>query len=550
MPNSLKSTAPQEPFLSSATLGSDDLQRQRKMVHLFTAVLVTYDLLYGFYWLRHDNQSFGAILVTCGLLQFANWLSFLKHRRVDLAKPLITIASIVVLTALLVDGGIDRTGIYFMFIFPPLTYMFQGVRLGLVYNAIFFASLIAISLAKYNGLVDVTYTQTELREMWSALLCLNLLGYAAESGWNRSRRLLNERTERFRTLVAELPIGVMMVEKDGSLSAINAEFNRLVGGAEPKSNIYKPTKFQILHEDGTPFAPDESPTRSVLTTGEPARRKTVFLRRPDGSTVVLRISAAPIKDEAGKVIASVAAYEDMTQDYAIDRAKSEFISVASHQLKAPLTSVKWAVETLLAGDAEPLGKKPRETVGEIGKITERLLRTIGDFLSVSRIENRATISKQQAPTDIIPVLKEVVADASDDGRARRVTVQLDAVPPSFHTDMVEADLREALSNLLSNAVKYSLDGGRVTVGFSKETGPDRAIIKVKDNGIGIPAGEIDRIYDKFFRASNVSREIDGTGLGLYIVKSIVESGGGTLRFTSEQGRGTEFVVELPETRQA
>jgi PAS domain S-box-containing protein len=529
MLNSHNTTADQAPSLSSATLGSDDLKRQHRMVHLFTAVLVAYELLYGFYWLRHDNQSFGAILVSCGFLQLANWLSFLKHRRVNLAKPLITIASIVVLTALLVDGGIDRTGIYFMFIFPPLTYMFQGVRLGLAYNGMFLASLIAISVAKHKGLVELTYTQTELREMWSALLCLNLLGYAAESGWDRSRRLLNERTERFRTLVAELPIGVMMVEKDGSLSAINSEFNRLVGGAEPKGNIFTPTKFQILHEDGTPFAPDESPTRSVLATGKPARRKTVFLRRPDGSTAVLRISAAPIKDEAGKVIAAVSAYEDMTQDYAIDRAKSEFISVASHQLKAPLTSVKWAVETMLAGDAEPLGKKQRETVGEIGKITERLLRTIGDFLSVSRIENRATSSKHQSATDIIPVLKETVSDASDDGRARRVTVHLESALSSFQTDMVEADFREAISNLLSNAVKYSLDGGRVTVGFSKE---------------------ISRIYDKFFRASNVSREIDGTGLGLYIVKSIVEGAGGSIRFSSEAGRGTEFVVELPESHRS
>ncbi|MFZ2594083.1 MAG: ATP-binding protein [Minisyncoccia bacterium] len=236
---------------------------------------------------------------------------------------------------------------------------------------------------------------------------------------------------------------------------------------------------------------------------------------------------------------------DVTREKEIDRAKTEFVSLASHQLKTPLTSINWYAEMLLDGDVGALNADQKKYIQEMYDSNQRMVDLVNSLLNVSRIE-LGTFSVEPVPTDIVEMARSVINEQMPTitQRKQKLTTHFgDNIP------MIPADtklLRMVLQNLLSNAIKYTPEGGavefEVVLGLRKNT----IAIRVTDTGCGIPENQKDRIFSKLFRADNVrSQNVDGTGLGLYIVKSIIEHSHGTVSFISEEGKGTSFFVTLP-----
>lgn len=236
---------------------------------------------------------------------------------------------------------------------------------------------------------------------------------------------------------------------------------------------------------------------------------------------------------------------DVTREKEIDRAKTEFVSLASHQLKTPLTSINWYSEMLLDGDAGALTADQKKYIQEVYDSNQRMVDLVNSLLNVSRIE-LGTFSVEPVPTDVVEMAKSVINEQMPTVNQRK---QILTTHFGDNIPMIPADtklLRMVLQNLLSNAIKYTPEGGsvefEVTLGIRKNT----IAIRVTDTGCGIPANQKERIFTKLFRADNVrSQNVDGTGLGLYIVKSIVDNSHGTISFTSEEGKGTSFFVTLP-----
>jgi len=269
------------------------------------------------------------------------------------------------------------------------------------------------------------------------------------------------------------------------------------------------------------------------------------LVRKDGEKVPISDSAAPLKDKQGQVIGCVVVFSDVTKERAIDKAKSEFVSLASHQLRTPLSTTNWYAEMMLAGDVGKLNQGQKKYLKEIYRSNQRMINLVSALLNVSRIE-LGTLAIEPELVDLIKMADSVLAELVLQINKKRIKLTKD-----YHRQMpkISADpnlMRIVFQNLLNNAVKYTPAGGQVGLSIRKEK--YGILIKVADSGYGIPRSQQSRIFTKLFRADNVQRKVpEGTGLGLYIVKSIIDQIGGQIWFESQEGKGTTFFVVIPLT---
>ncbi|TSC85604.1 MAG: sensory transduction histidine kinase [Parcubacteria group bacterium Gr01-1014_8] len=237
---------------------------------------------------------------------------------------------------------------------------------------------------------------------------------------------------------------------------------------------------------------------------------------------------------------------DITKEMEIDKAKSEFVSLASHQLKTPLTSIRWLSEALLGGKAGELVEKEKEYVSQILDANRRMVEMVNELLNVSKIE-LGTFATDLEEFDVCDLLARVVEEQKHMVDAKSIALRCICASDVPHLQGDKAMVRMILQNLVSNAIKYTLAKGSVeceiTTGGARQ---DMLFIRVSDTGIGIPKAEQGRVFEKLHRASNAAELVpDGTGLGLYVVKSIAEKTGGNATFDSIEGKGTTFRVSVP-----
>lgn len=229
----------------------------------------------------------------------------------------------------------------------------------------------------------------------------------------------------------------------------------------------------------------------------------------------------------------------------IDRLKSEFVSMASHQLRTPLTGIKWSSELLIKDKSGSLSERQKDYVKQIADSNERMIKLVEDLLNVSHIETGSKFIINKLPIDLVPVINSIKVELAALADLHEVSVKI-SLPAKLIFNLDAEKIRQVLQNLMSNAVKYSKAGGIVEIGIF-ENSDENLNLFVKDNGLGIPENQQDRMFEKFFRADNVrSSETEGTGLGLYIAKAIVEGHGGRIWFESKKDEGTTFYIKIPK----
>jgi signal transduction histidine kinase/CHASE3 domain sensor protein len=263
----------------------------------------------------------------------------------------------------------------------------------------------------------------------------------------------------------------------------------------------------------------------------------------DGSTGrVFQGFTSPVIDDRGKLIGRLWTLRDVTAQRDLDRLKDEFIATVSHELRTPLTSMMGFLEMLREGEAGELTEEQERFLAIVYRSSERLQRLVGDLLFVGRLDATG-LELDLKPVGIHDVAGEALESHAALARSRglELVTELDAVP-AFRGDGER--LQQLVGNLVSNALKFTPTGGVVTTRTFVEG--STAVIEVEDTGIGIPASELPRVFERFFRSSTATEQaIPGTGLGLVISKAIAEAHGGSIGVRSEAGRGTCFRVELP-----
>ena len=354
-------------------------------------------------------------------------------------------------------------------------------------------------------------------------------------------QMMAERSARLDSILGSMTDGLWVYDATARVIDVNQSALTMFGlGSRTEAiELGSFEKFNIRYADGRPVPREDLPHARALRGMTVPDYLAMGRHMITGKDLDLSIAAAPI--ESGGIVGAVLVIRDITALQELDRKKDEFLSVASHELRTPLTTIKGYTQLL----AQTMGDLPAEdratylnsVLGEI----DRMMGLISELLDVSRIEtNRLQIHPQ--PINWVDFI---------DRRAYSFRVQNPTRAIHFEAAMPEtvvmADpdrIRQVIDNILSNAVKYSPEGTEIRVKVQIEDG--RVATLVADQGIGIPHDEIPQLFERFHRARNVSsRYYGGLGLGLYIARAIVEAHKGSIRVTSEEGRGSVFAVTLP-----
>jgi len=327
----------------------------------------------------------------------------------------------------------------------------------------------------------------------------------------------SERASRLGAALQSLPIGVVVSDRSGACLFRNSAAGAYAGAG----GVLVERAVAELLERARHGAEIEQP----LELFSPQRR-------------TLSIRAVPLGEPAGS-LGAAAVVEDVSERRRIDAVRRDFVANVSHELKTPVGALSLLAETL---DGEEDPEIIAVLAGRVGAEAERLGRIIDELLDLSRIE------AQEAPESVPVEVEAVLADASRPLRAvaeaAGIDLQVDRVDPDVSVLGERRDLVSAVSNLIDNAIKYSERGSQVRVAVGLEA--DLVRIDVSDQGIGIPAGDRERIFERFYRVDRArSRLTGGTGLGLSIVRHVVANHGGEVRVSSQEGEGSTFSLLLP-----
>jgi len=258
----------------------------------------------------------------------------------------------------------------------------------------------------------------------------------------------------------------------------------------------------------------------------------------------LNVSAIPVAG-VGKDMGTMIILHDITRERAIERMKTEFVSIAAHQLRTPLSAVKWILRMILDGDLGEVPEAQAEFLAKTYQSNERMIKLVNDLLNVTRIEEGRFLNSVK-PKDIVKVIENTIASLRE--VAERKKLRFEYQKPKNAVPKIKIDSERiilAVQNLVDNAIRYTRKGSiKVAVEYQKQK--NIVLFSVTDTGIGVPKNQQDRVFDRFFRASAaVKTETEGTGLGLFIAKNIVEAHGGKIWFKTAENKGSTFYISLP-----
>ena len=277
-----------------------------------------------------------------------------------------------------------------------------------------------------------------------------------------------------------------------------------------------------------------------LSAGKSFTTDTMVNKRKNGTEYCEEIAISPVQKN-GKTVFYAGVIRDVTQRKETERVRGEFIALTSHQLATPLTAISWNADLLLGGYGGSLTQEQREYISQMHIQSKSLLELVELFLNITRIE-AGNLSVKNLPMKISEISDNIFNESVS--VAGKKNLKLTKMFDESVVNLDERFFRIIFGNLISNAVKYTTEGGAV-IAEVKKTG-DKILIKVSDTGQGIPEDEQSKVFSKLFRAKNASLSTaEGTGLGLYLVKLVIDKIGGTIKFESEEGKGSIFYVELP-----
>ena len=359
---------------------------------------------------------------------------------------------------------------------------------------------------------------------------------------NSEKEILFKEKTRNEAILTGIGDGVFVLDKEEKVILFNPVAEK-ISGFSAKEVIGKEYSkvLKLIFEDSGEI--NDKFIKDAMISGKIVKmaNHTVLIKK-DGGRVPVADSAASIKDKNGRIFGCVVVFRDVTREREIDKMKTEFVSVASHQLRTPLTGIKWFTELILKTKLSP---KIKDYVNQIAISNERMVRLVGDLLNVSRIETGKKFEIILKEVDIISIVKNIIKEQLSAAEQKHISLVCSAdAPRELFLQVDELKIRQVFQNLLSNAIKYSKEKALIAVGCQRKK--SEVVFFVEDNGIGIPKHQQNQVFSKFFRAENVMIvHTDGTGLGLYIVKAIVEAHGGKVWFESEEGKGTTFFFSLP-----
>lgn len=366
----------------------------------------------------------------------------------------------------------------------------------------------------------------------------------------RAESLAND-LEKFKLALDNASDMVIITDAKGTVVYANAAVEK-IGGYKPEEVLGK--KSSLLWE--SPLSTDSYQNmRHIIQEDKRAFIGGIQSRRKNGELYTAAVNITPVLDDKKKILFFVGIGRDITKEMEIDKTKDEFISLASHQLRTPLTVVRWYTKMLLGGGAGTLSEKQNDYFKEIYAASLQMNDIIKSFLHILRLET-GKITNNPVPTDVKGIVTSILQESKFDIEKKHLHI-IEQYADSLPLPKVDPDLtRVIVQNIISNAIKYAFESKEITIALAsaaqgsavsgKTVVQDSLIASVHDNGISIAPADHDKIFGKFFRVDDAKRvDSSGNGLGLYMAKKMVDIVGGTIWFDSEEGKGTTFYLLLP-----
>lgn len=348
-------------------------------------------------------------------------------------------------------------------------------------------------------------------------------------------------------LITSIGEGLIIVNEYGIIDHVNQPALDILDYEQHElEGKWFPAMLPIFDKLGNSIPDDERPAIRALLEGKPIT-ELMYYQRKGGKIIPVSSTASPfmVRD---KPKGAVVIFRDVSREAQIERAKDEFVSIASHQLRSPLTSIRLFTELLASSAKNRLTKKEHEYIKKILFSTEKMIDLATDYLNISRIELGQLVVTPR-PTSLEELIEKRVEEMKPVAAANHVTLEYKSNLTKREEIPLDRDLvGQVIHNLLSNAIRYtgnqSKQKGLVTVNLKRTR--KYYDITVADNGIGIPQRARSRIFERFYRADNAVRiESEGSGLGLYLVKKIIEGTGGKISYKSRENKGTAFTICIP-----
>jgi signal transduction histidine kinase len=551
----------------------ENVRNTRRFIILFSYLGIGTLFLFGNINLYEGARLTGIIELLATAMLVLNLVSFLITNNRVLASVVMVFMVGIPLIALLFLGGIQDTGILWFAAYPLIAFYLFNRKWGVFFVMLLFLVTFGITMGQVMDFWKSAFSNTILFQLLINFFVVSYISYLYASARQHQDEQIDQNISQlnYQTLIlgkknqeledskdaletakakdeailSSIGEGVIVIGVDNSLLFMNAAAKSILGfsaGIGQSADWLR--KYKIINpETKKVFTPEEDPIQRALQ-GERITSVDGIVPNPTtGKNVYITATVCPVQTHTKRRIGIVITFRDMSREKEIDKAKTEFVSLASHQMRTPLSAVSWYTEMLLDGDAGKITAKQKQYLKEVYFMNRRMVELIDTFLSVSRLELGKLVADNK-PVKVTEVAEYIIAEEKKAIQEKEILVEM-------HFDdtigMITTD-RKLLSivfqNLLSNAVKYTPAHGRIDFSIQKEG--SKLMVKVADTGMGIPEAQQAHIFKKMFRADNArAQDSEGTGLGLYIVKSIVELLKGEICFTSKEGVGTTFQITFP-----
>lgn len=342
--------------------------------------------------------------------------------------------------------------------------------------------------------------------------------------------------------------GVIAINNSGVIQIINPAAERIMGwGKEDALDLDYRSVFRLTDDKDRPLAPENDPVQKVLLTNDSVTSNDFTLLTGSGKKMIVSLLVSPL-GSAGS--GAIIVFRDITSEVVENRQKAEFISTASHEMRTPVAAIEGYISLALNPSTATIDDKARSYLQKAHQSAAHLGQLFQDLLDVSKAED-GRISNNPEQIDVTNFIREQIGPFQNRAAEKGLTLSFvpdvvkdgnSVIEPIYYVSADPSHLREVLSNLLENAIKYTKTGS-ITIDVGGDS--EHVMISVVDTGIGVPAEDIPHLFQKFYRVDNTdTREIGGTGLGLYLCRRLVETMNGRIWLESDYGKGSMFFIEL------
>jgi len=342
--------------------------------------------------------------------------------------------------------------------------------------------------------------------------------------------------------------GVMAIDGKGTIQLINPAAQRILGwGKQDALALSYKSVLQLVDQTGKALDPAADPVQQVLNTNQQVRNNDLTIASKTGKKMMTSLVVSPIGEMGSGVII---VFRDITKEKAEEREQAEFISTASHEMRTPVASIEGYLGLALNPQTSQIDDKARDFIMKAHEAAQHLGRLFQDLLDVSKADDRRLANNPKV-IDIVNFTHDILQGFGEKAKEKGLNLIFKPNPddgsrhvaPVYNVNLDNDHIREIIDNLTENAIKYT-PTGEVVVDVSGTD--DKVVISFKDSGIGIPNEDMPHLFQKFYRVDNVdTREIGGTGLGLYLCRRLAETMGGRIWAESEYKKGSTFYLELP-----